>query len=294
MGYSESTLQQVRLLNITPNGSQGGIWMSGGGLAADSSGFIYFLVGNGTFDTTLNAAGFPVDGDFGNAFLKLSTSGGGLSVADYFNMHNTVDESGGDIDLGSGGVLLLPDLQDSSGKTVHLAIGAGKDSNIYVVNRDSMGKFNPNDDSAIYQEIDSAVSSINNFPGANYSTPAYFNGTVYYCGNGDFLKAFPIRNARLATSPTARSTIQYGYPGATPSVSANGTSNGIVWTVENNGTNGVLHAYEAGNLAELYNGNQAPGGRDLFADNKFITPVITNGKVYVGTPTGVIVFGLLH
>ena len=286
MGYSESTLQQVSVIDITPNGSEGSVWMAGAGLAADSSNFIYFLAANGTFDPTLNANGFPVNGDYGNAFMKLSTSGGSLSVADYFTMYNTVSESNADEDLGSGGALVLPDLKNAAGNTVHLAVGAGKDSNIYVVNRDSMGKFNPNNDSAIYQELDSAVG------GGVWSMPAYFNGIVYYGGVSDSLKAFPITNAMLATTPASVSAANYGYPGATPSVSANGSSEGIVWAVENGGT-GVLHAYDATNLAtELYNSNQA-GSRDQFSDNKFITPMIANGKVYVGTPTGVIVFGLL-
>lgn len=287
MGYSESTLQQVTVINVTPNGSEGSIWMAGDGLAADSSNYIYFLDANGTFGTTLNASGFPSDGDYGNAFVKLSTAGGKLTVADYFTMFNTVSESDSDEDLGSGGALVLPDLKNSSGNTVHLAVGAGKDSNIYVVNRDNMGKFNPANDSAIYQEIDRAVG------GGVWAMPAYFNNTIYYGGVSDSLKAFPIANAKLAITPSSMSAASFNYPGTTPSISANGMSNGIVWAVEN-GATGVLHAYDATNLAsELYNSNQA-GSRDQFADNKFITPMIANGKVYVGTPTGVIVFGLLQ
>src|SRR6266446_2872531 len=139
MGYSETTLQQVNIFNFTPNGSEGSVWMSGAGPAADSLGNIYFLAANGTFDTTLNANGFPVNGDYGNAFMKLSTSGNSLTVADYFTMHNTVAESNVDQDLGSGGALLLPDLTDSLGNTRHLAVGAGTDSVIYVADRDSMG-----------------------------------------------------------------------------------------------------------------------------------------------------------
>jgi hypothetical protein len=290
MGYSESTLQQVSVLNITPNGSEGAIWMSGAGPAADAPGNIYFLAANGTFDTTLNANGFPVNGDYGNAFIKLSTGGNSLSGADYFTMHNTVPESNVDQDLGSGGALLLPDLKDGLGNPWHLAVGAGKDGNIYVVNRDSMGKFNPNNDSAIYQEIAS-----NGLSGAVFAMPAYFNNTIYYGAVGDSLKAFSISSARLVTPPSSKTASTFAYPGTTPSISANGTSNGIVWAVENNGGAGILHAYGATNLAnELYNSNQAANGRDHFSDNKFITPMIANGKVYVGTPTGVILFGLLN
>jgi hypothetical protein len=288
MAYGESTLKQTAVLNLTPNGSEGSIWMSGAGLAADSSNFIYFLDANGTFDATLNASGFPSSGDFGNSFMKVSTSGGSLAVADYFAMHNTSAESNGDEDLGSGGALVLPDMTNASGSTVHLAVGAGKDTNIYLVNRDSMGKFNPNNDSAIYQEIDGAL------PGGVWSMPGYFNGTVYFGGVNDTIKAFPFSSAKLATTPSSRSSETYGYPGATPSISANGTSNGIVWTVQASGTNGILHAYDATNLGnELYNSTQAANGRDSFADNKFITPVIAAGRVYVPTPTGVAVFGPL-
>ncbi len=288
MAYNESGLAQTSVLNVTPNGGDGAIWMAGAGLAADSSGNIYFLDANGTFDTSLDANGFPADGDYGNAFMKISTAGNSLSVADYFNMHNTVSESNSDEDLGSGGTLLLPDMQDGSGNTRHLAVGAGKDSIIYVVNRDSMGKFNPASDSGIYQEVTS-----NGISGGVWAMPAYFNNTVYYGAVGDSLKAFSIVNALLVAPPSSQSAAAFAYPGTTPSVSANGNANGIVWAVENAG-GGVLHAYDATNLSnELYNSNQAAGGRDNFADNKFITPMIANGKVYVGTPTGVIVFGLL-
>jgi hypothetical protein len=288
ISYNESTLQQASVLNVTPNGGEGAIWMAGAGLAADTLGNIYFLDANGTFDDTLDSSGFPVKGDFGNAFLKVSTSGNTLAVADYFTMFNTNAESNGDEDLGSGGAMVLPDLKDTSGNTWQLAVGAGKDAHIYVVNRDLMGKFNPNTDSAIYQEIDGGLS------GGVYSMPAYFNNTVYFGAVGDSLKAFSIVNAKLGASAASKSATSYGYPGASPSISANGTTNGIVWAVQN-GSTGVLHAYDATNLAnELYNSNQAANNRDQFSDNKFITPMIANGKVYVGTPNSVVVFGLLQ
>ncbi len=289
MGYNQTTLQQSSVLNVIPNGSDGAIWMAGDGPAADSSGNFYFLDANGTFDTTLDAGGNPVNSDYGNAFIKISTANNTLSVADYFTMHNTTSESDADQDLGSGGEILLPDLKDAANNTWHLAVGAGKDSIIYVVNRDLMGKFNTSNDNAIYQEISS-----NGISGGSFATPAYFNNTVYYGAVGDSLKAFAIANAKLVTPPGSKSAAAFGYPGATPSISANGTSNGIVWAVENNGATGVLHAYDATNLAtELYNSSQAPNGRDTFSDNKFITPMIASGRVYVGTPTGVIVFGSL-
>jgi Immunoglobulin domain len=286
MGYSETTLAQTSVLNVTPNGNEGAIWMAGAGLAADSSGNIYFLDANGDFDTTVNAQGFPSDGDYGNAFMKLSTTGNQLAVADFFEMDNEASENGSDTDLGSGGTIVLPDLTDGSGNTRHLAVGAGKDSNLYVVNRDSMGKFSANN-SSIYQELAGAL------PGGVWAMPAYFNNTVYYGSVGSPIQAFTITNAKLSTSATAQTSNTFGYPGTTPSVSANGTSNGIVWAVENSSP-AVLHAYSASTLNELYNSNQASGGRDQFgAGNKFITPMIVNGKVFVGTTSGVAVFGLL-
>jgi hypothetical protein len=288
MGFDESTLAQVSVLNVTPNGNEGSVWMSGAGLAADTSGNIFLLDANGTFDSTLDANGFPSQGDFGNAFLRISTTNQKLAVADYFEMFNQGAENGSDEDLGSGGALLLPDFTDSAGQTRHLAVGAGKDSNIYVVDRDAMGKFSPSKNN-IYQEIQGGLS------GSVFSMPAYFNNAIYYGAVGDNIKAFVISNAQLAGAPASQTGNAFGYPGATPSISANGTSNAILWAAENTGS-AVLHAYDATNLSrELYNSNQASGGRDQFGTgNKFITPMITNGKVYVGTTNGVGVFGLLQ
>jgi hypothetical protein len=285
IAYDASTLLQTSVLNVVPNGSEGALWASGAGLAADNSSNIYFLDANGDFDTSLNASGFPSNGNFGNAFIKLSTSGG-LAVADYFEMFNQQQENSTDADLGSGGALVLPDLTDGAGHTAHLAVGAGKDSNIYLVNRDAMGKFNTNSNN-VYQELAGAL------PGGVFSMPAYFNSTVYYGAVSNPIKAFTIANAKLSTAPAFQTSNTFPYPGATPSISANGASNAIVWAVENTSP-AVLHAYNATNLNELYNSNQALGGRDQFgAGNKFITPTIVNGKVFVGTPNGVAVFGLL-
>ena len=260
--------------------------MSGAGLAADSAGNIYPLMANGTFDTTLDMNGFPSQGDYGNAFVKLSTANGGLAVADYFTMSNTVAESNADEDLGSGGALVLPDMTDANGITRHLAVGAGKDQTLYMVDRDNMGKFNPNADN-IYQEILSAL------PGGIYGMPAYFNGRLYYGPVGSSLLAFQFSNAKLQTAPVSVTSTTFAYPGAIPSISANGASNAILWATENTSP-AVLHAYDASDLSrELYNSNQA-GARDQFgAGNKFITPTIANGKVYVGTTNGVGAFGLL-
>jgi len=286
IAFDAGTLARTSVLNITPNGSRGGIWMAGAGPAADAQANVYLLYGNGTFDTTLTSGGFPNQGDFGNAFVKIATTGG-LSVADYFATFDTVSKSNADTDLGSGGSMVLPDLVDSSGKTRHLAVGAGKDSHIYVVDRDAMGKFDASSNQN-YQDITGALG------GAVFSMPAYFNNTVYYGASGSTLRAFSVTNARLSTSAVSASPTSFGSPGTTPGISASGSANGIVWAVENKNP-AVLHAYDATNLShELYNSNQAANGRDAFgAGNKFITPTIANGRVYVGTTTGVGVFGML-
>ena len=282
IAFDANTLAQTSVFNLVPNGNDGGLWMSGAAPAADSAGNIFFLVGNGTFETILTAQGFPSNKDCGNCFVKLST-GGGLVLADYFTPQNTVAESNADQDLGSGGTLLLPDVKDSSGATKHLALGGGKDSTVYVADRDNMGKF-----SASSNQIYQAIA----MPGTLFSAPAYFSGTVYLAAVSDALKAFPITNAKLASVPASQSSHVFGYPGATPSVSANGASNGIVWAIENSGA--ILFAYDATDLTkELYDSNQAANNRDHFSGNKFITPMVVNGKVYVGTPNSVAVFGLL-
>jgi hypothetical protein len=294
IGYNESNLTLETVLNLVPNGSDGGIWASGSGPQADGAGNVYVPVGNGTFDTTLTGGGFPARNDFGNAYVKMSSSGGKLAVADYFTMSNTVSESGGDVDLGSGGGMLLPALKDTNGQSRNLAVVAGKDTNIYVMDVTSLGKFNPGSDE-MYQQLTGAL------PGGEWSSPAWFSGTLYYGDQGNALKAFVFSNGRFETSPASQTSVTFPYPGTTPSISADGTSNGIVWATSGSG-NAVLYAYNASNLAEeLYDTNQAPNGRDHFGSgNKFVFPTIVNGKVYVASNNGVVsqpgsvaVFGLL-
>ena len=289
IAFAENSLAISGVLNVAANSNAGpAIWMSGGGPAADSAGNVYLLTANGAFETTLDANGFPNGKDFGNSFLKISSAGAGLSVLDYFAMSNEVAESSADQDLGSGGEMLLPDLTDAANTVRHLVIGAGKDGNIYVVDRDSMGKFNPNSNN-IFQMLQGVL------PGGIWSTPAYFNGTVYYGDVSGTLKAFTISSARLQSTPQSQSATQFTFPCTAPSVSANGTANGIVWAHENTNP-AVLHAYVATNLAhEIYNSNQAAANRDHFgAGNKYITPTVADGKVFVGTSNSVAVFGLLH
>jgi hypothetical protein len=290
IAYDASTLSQSAVLNVTPNGNEGAIWMSGAGPAADSSGNIYFLDANGVFDSTLNSSGFPSEGDYGNAFIKLSTTGNQLAVADYFETYDGLVQSSHDSDFGSGGAMVLPDVKDGTGNTLHLAVGAGKDGNLYVVNRDSMGKYDPDhDNDNAYQVLLGAL------PGGVFATPAYFNNTVYYGPEGNAMRAFSITNAKLSSSPSAQTANVFIFPGTTPSISANGTKNGIVWAFDPGGstTYGVLRAFDASTLNELYDSNQA-GTRDQVGSyNRFVTPTIANGKVFVDTSTGVFSFGLL-
>lgn len=298
IGYNAQTLKQEGALDFTPNGEKGSVWQSGAGPAADPQGYIYLLAANGSFDTTLDARGFPSQGDFGNSFLKIAATGGSISVLDYFTMYNVEAENSRDDDLGSGGPLVLPPMKDDSQKTWHLVVGAGKDLSIYVANRDDMGKFNPKGNPNIYQEVSHAMKH-----GFSRPIPAYFDGRLYYASTDDTLRDYRFQNARLIAEPVSQTAVKFGYPGSAPSISANGSRNGIVWSVENvkftydprYSIPAVLHAFDASNLAhELYSSNAAPSGRDHFgAGNKFITPMIANGKVYVGTTDGVGVFGLL-
>src|SRR5581483_6783577 len=216
---------------------------------------------------------------------KLATANGTLAVADYFEMDNQQQENGSDTDLGSGGALLLPNTKDASGKVRKLAVGAGKDSNLYVIDRTAMGKFNANSNK-IYQELSSVL------PGGIWSMPAYSNGKLYYGPVGQPIYEFKFSQAKLS-GPVLQTANSFGYPGATPSVSSLNARNGIVWASENSSP-AVLHAYDATTLKELYNTNQAANGRDHFGNgNKYVIPTIAHGKVYVGTTTGVGAFGLL-
>ena len=294
IAYDAGTLQQTAALDITPNGEEGAIWQSGAGPAADTRGNIYLLTANGTFDTNLNTQGFPSQGDFGNSFLKIAASSGRLLVADYFTPFNVISENASDMDLGSGGPVVLPDMKDGSGKTWRLVVGAAKDRNIYVLDRDAMGKFNPQGNQNIYQELHQALK------GTVYrGQPAYFDGRLYSSSANDFLYEFRLVNARLVDEPISHTANKFVYPGAAPSISANGSRNAIVWAAENGRGEqpgpASLRAYDASDLAhELYDSNEMPE-RDYFGiGNKFITPMIAHGKVYVGSADGVGVFGLLR
>ncbi len=288
VAYSESSLTQTAVLNITPNGYEGGMW-DVAGVEVDNGGALYVSAGNGTFDTTLNSAGLPAQQDYGNSVLKLALNGNVLSASDYFTASDTVFLSDDDLDLGSGSPLLLPDQVDASGRTRHLLVAAGKYGELYLLDRDNLGHFNGSADQA-YQELDNAL------PGGLYSSIAYFNGSVYVADVGGALKAYALSQAMLSGAPTSQTGITFSYPGSAPAISANGTGNAILWALQSDPTEpAVLHAYNPTDLTqEYYNSNQAANGRDSFGNgNKFITPVVADGKVFVAAPTGVAVFGLL-
>jgi Ricin-type beta-trefoil lectin domain-like len=288
MAYNEANLIQKSVIDFAPNGTGAALWNAGAGPAADASGNIYVALANGTFDTT-QTAGLPSKGDYGNAVAKLALQSGNLNVLDYWTMYNTASESGGNVDLGSGGLMVLPDQVDSTVVARHLAVAAGKDTNLYLLNRDNMGHYNASNNSTIYQQLSGAL------PGGVWSSPAYFNGKVYYGSSGSTLQALQLSQGKLLTTVVQATSNTFGFPGTTPSISAYGAANGIVWAAENTSP-AVLHAYEARNLdVELYNSGQASHSRDQFGmGNKFIVPTIVNGKVYVATTNSVGIFGFVR
>jgi hypothetical protein len=293
LGYSASTLQQVMVFNSTPNGEGGGIWQSGDGLAADANGNLFFVTGDGTFDA--NGGGR----DYGDSILKISPAG---AVLDYFTPHDQATMNANDLDLGSGGTILLP---DQPGTHPHLALSAGKNGTIYVVDRDNMGHYLSGNDGQIVQAI------VNSFPGGtfitgNFKAPVYWNGYLYFSADADYIKAFRISNGLIGTTPASQSSFIVNYPGATLGMSSNGTTAAVLWVIERvdldpvggGGTRGpgILHAFDATNLAiELYSSDQAPNGRDgLDYAAKWAAPLVANGKVFVATNSRLTVFGLLR
>ena len=294
--YDTSNFSQPTIFVSTPNGSDGGIWMSGAGIAADSNANLYVATGNGTFDTT----NIPAT-EFGNTLLKLNLKGNTISVLDYFTPSNQATLNTQDIDLGSGGILLLP---DQPGAHPHEMVQAGKFGSIYLLDRDQMTSNNLHycvvncngADPQIVQELQFTLAGV-------YGIPAYWNNNVYFGSNNFPLHAYALSNGILSATPTAATPNAFPFPGPTPSVSANGSSGGIVWAIDASqfGNEGrvlgpsVLHAYDALNVAdELYNSSQAPNGRDVAGNSvKFSVPTVANGRVYIGTLTELDVYGLL-
>lgn len=290
--YDAGTLTQKGVYVTTPNGGLGGFWMAGSGIAADSNANLYIASGNGDFDTT----NVPAK-ELSDSILKIILDNKGLSLADYFTPYDQAGLESGDVDLGSGGVVLLP---DQPGNFKHELVEVGKEGTIYLVNRDQMTANNMHycasncsSDPQIVQELQFEIGGL-------WSLPAYWNNNVYFWGAGDVLKSFQLNNGLLSSSPGSSSTASLGFPSATPSVSSNGTSNGIVWAIDTTNYNSpagpaVLHAFDATNVAnELYNSTMAANNRDQAGPPaKFAVPTIANGKVYIGTATELDVYGPL-
>jgi IPT/TIG domain/Fibronectin type III domain/Abnormal spindle-like microcephaly-assoc'd, ASPM-SPD-2-Hydin len=289
LGYNATTLQQVLAYNATPNGSGGGIWQSGGGLATDATGSIYFTTSNGDFDVDTGGV------DYGDTIEKLSTSG---SVIDYFTPHDQLNMSVNNLDFGSAGPVLLVD--QASGPYPHLLISAGKGGTIYVVNRDNMGHYNPNNDNQIVQALVGGLPNGGPEVG-NFSAPVYFNGYVYFAAVNDSVRTYQLANGLLSTTPTSMSAGIYPIRGGALAASSNGSTNGILWVIQANGADpgnvnapGALFAYDATNLSdELYDSNES-GSRDaLDLAAKFSIPLVANGKVFIGSQSRLTVYGLL-
>lgn len=319
LGYDPATLARTAVWCTTPNGGLGGVWMGGNLITTDGAGALYFATGNGTFglynagrdpiSSDFDSAGFPINRNFGDSVVKLvpdsstaanpNPNGWGLAVVDYFCPVNERDLDTGDLDLGSGGVVILP---DSAGSAAHpkLLVAGGKEGRIYVIDRANLGKFrggvtsgafNSSGDACVQVTPPSTVHAI-------LSTPALFNGQLYYAGGyTDRGKAFAIANGVLNPTPAAQTPDSYGYLGSTPTASASGSNNGVVWYLDR-GTN-QLRAYAAADLSnELYTSGQAANARDqLGTAVKFGVPTVLNGSVYIGTsedagPSALVCYGL--
>jgi hypothetical protein len=286
IGYDSQTLSRVSAFNTTPGGSHGGIWMAGAGLAADAVGAIYCITGDGTFDNSLNPT------NFGDTFLKLQ--GTNLAVLDYFTPHDQADLFASDNDLGSGGAVLLPD-EVGSQDHPHLLVGAGKDGRLFLLDRDNMGHYNPADDTQIVQEF--PFYSSQQFPPHFFGLPAYFSRRIYIQPVGEVLKAFAFTNGVLNPVPISQNAEIIGFRGSSPSITANGLSNGIVWQMSYTPTPNVatLRAYNAENLSDkLFDSylTMPPNSPEQLSFVKFVVPTIANGKAYVGCNESVGVFGL--
>ena len=292
MGYNATTLQQTGIWCTSPNGRGNGIWGSGSGLAADASGNAYVATGNGDDTVTTPAPPPSTTIDYGDSIVRISLNNGVPTPTDYFTPYNQAHLDTADEDLGSGGVLVVP---DQAGPNPHILIQAGKQGRIYVINRDKM----TNDGSHYCDGCTSdpeIVQTVDNLDGV-WAMPAYWNGNIYFWANGDHLKAFSLTAGTVSMHPTSMSSETSNFPGSTPVVSSNGTDNGIVWAVESDAYSfsgpAILRAYDAGRVSTLLYSSDLTGGRDTLGGAvKFVVPVVTNGRVYVGTQNEVDVFGL--
>ena len=315
-GYSAADLSQApSVFNTTPDGGLGGIWAGGGAPAVDSGGDIYVSTGNGIFDA--NSTTVPFN-DYGDSLLRLrpfsgnTFNGVNLNLIDWFTPYDQGNLALNDTDLGSGAIVLLP---DQPAAPQHLLVQVGKEGVVYLIDRDQMGYYNTKDNSQIVQSFSGA--------GGIWGTPAFWQNSLYYAGQGSPLTQFTFDTATglFNPTPTSQSSITFNFPTATPSISSQGASNGIAWVIDaslygyaspNSGNPipgycsavpvpaactgpAIVHAYDATNMAtELWNSTQATGNRDQAGNAvKFVPPTIANGKVYVSTRTEVDVYGLL-
>lgn len=278
MAYDAQTLAGKAVLNVNPNGSEAGIWLSDTGPTVDAEGNLYVPTGNGTFDADRGGL------DYGDSVLKLD--GSSLEIRDYFTPHNQEEISGADSDIGSSGPTLLP---DQPGPHRHLLLQPTKDSTIYVIDRDNMGKYHRDSD---------ALLQIIKMPGGGYGAVAYWNGHAYFAASDDYLREYVVKNGQLTLS--AQSSTKFANPGATPSISADGKKNAILWAIATKTWNGpdtkpaILCAFDATKLgAPLYTSEQNPQRDRAAMATRFVIPLVVNGRVYFGTRTEVEVYGLL-
>jgi PQQ-like domain len=277
LGYDENTLQQAAVWNDTPAGVEGGIWQSGGGFAADSAGNLFIATGNGDFNA--DTAG-P---NYSDSLVKISTTSGPFTPSDSFTPFNQADLQGGDLDFGSTGVLLLPD----DVTPVPEALVGGKEGKIYVVDQDNLGGFG--------NGVDNIIQTIqpSNGQGGGFDTFSYFNGNVYYASSHGTLESFSVQNDGTL-APNQNNGENISFPGANPSISANGTSNGIVWYIDHTSGQAVLRAYAADDLSHQIYASNLSGKRDRAGSYvKFSTPTIANGKVFVAAADQLDIYGLL-
>ena len=282
MAYDARTLRQVGVLNTSPEAAESGIWQSDTGPAVDSAGNFFVSTGNGKFDA--NSGGH----NYGDSLLKVATSKRGLSVMDYFTPSEQAELNATDGDLGSGGPLTIP---EQPGSRVHLVVVGGKGAVIYVIDCDHMGKFVPGNNKHAVQTI--------KVGGGIMGAPAYWNGHLFYFPSNDVLKDFAVQSGHLSSEPAARGKNKIVDPGATPSISASGPQNGIVWVLATKGWRSadvpaVLYAYDAKNVAnEIYDSDQNRGRDRAGTARRFVSPVVANGRVYVATSGEIDVYGLL-
>ena len=285
MAFNKTTLAPSGVVADTPNGYQGGLWGGGSGPAADASGSIYTATGNGDF--TASSGG----NDYGDSVLRLTWSFAGLTIADYFTPWDQQTLDNNDTDVGSGGLVLLPDQTGS--RYPHLLLQAGKEGTIDLINRDNMGHWNPANDDQIVQTLPFTIGGL-------FGGPAFWNNNAYFGGIYDYLKSFAFnpQTEQLSTAPTSETPEAFAFPGPTPAISSNGTNNGIVWIIETDGSgsgNAVLRAYPASNLGtELYNSQQNPTRDQAGLPVKYSVPTVADGHVFVAAQGQVGMYGLLN